>query len=132
MLFTAVGTLILFLLLLGQRLLPGGPPNAELTTPMTADLALNTAVSFSPPRPGRPTPARPRSATGAQLAGLAAQNFLAGAAGLAVGIAFIRGIASERSRPLGNFWVDLVRALLWILLPVSILGSLVLVWRGCR
>jgi K+-transporting ATPase ATPase A chain len=62
--------------------------------------------------------------------GLVAQNFLAGGAGLAVGIAFIRGLARERTRFLGNFWVDLVRALLWVLLPVSLVGSLVLVWQG--
>ncbi len=54
------------------------------------------------------------------MIGLVAQNFLAGAAGLAVGIAFIRGFARERSATIGNFWVDLVRALLWVLLPLSL------------
>jgi K+-transporting ATPase ATPase A chain len=65
-----------------------------------------------------------------QLLGLVSQNFLAGAAGLALGIAFIRGFARERSATLGNFWVDLVRALLWVLLPVALVGSLVLIWQG--
>lgn len=65
-----------------------------------------------------------------QLVGLTAQNFLAGAAGLAVGVAFIRGLARERADTLGNFWVDLVRALLWILLPLSVVGSVLLVWQG--
>ena len=55
--------------------------------------------------------------------GLCTQNFLAGAAGLAVGIAFIRGLARESCATLGNFWVDLTRSLLWILLPGALLGS---------
>ena len=65
-----------------------------------------------------------------QVVGLASQNFLAGAAGLAVGMAFIRGFARENSETLGNFWVDLVRSLLWVLLPLSFVGGLVLVWQG--
>jgi K+-transporting ATPase ATPase A chain len=65
-----------------------------------------------------------------QMVGLCAQNFLAGAAGLAVGIAFIRGLARQLSGTLGNFWVDLTRSLLWILLPGALLGALLLVWQG--
>jgi K+-transporting ATPase ATPase A chain len=61
---------------------------------------------------------------------LAVQNFLAGAAGLAVGIAFIRGLVRERVTGLGNFWVDLTRATLWVLLPLSLVGGLLLVWQG--
>ena len=61
---------------------------------------------------------------------LVGQNFLAGAAGLAVGIAFIRGYSREKTVGLGNFWGDLVRAVLWVLLPVSILGSFFLIARG--
>jgi K+-transporting ATPase ATPase A chain len=66
----------------------------------------------------------------AQVIGLVAQNFLAGAAGLAAGFAFIRGIARERSATIGNFWVDLIRSLLWVLLPVTLIGSLILIWQG--
>src|SRR5208283_175043 len=65
-----------------------------------------------------------------QMAGLCAQNFLAGAAGLAVGIAFIRGLARQLSGTLGNFWVDTTRALLWIFLPGALVGALLLVWQG--
>jgi len=61
---------------------------------------------------------------------LVSQNFLDGAAGLAVGIAFIRGFVRERSATLGNFWVDLARGLLWVLLPLALAGSLVLVCQG--
>lgn len=65
-----------------------------------------------------------------QMAGLCAQNFLAAAAGLAVGIAFIRGLARQLSDTLGNFWADLIRALLWVLLPGAVIGALLLVWQG--
>jgi K+-transporting ATPase A subunit len=47
-----------------------------------------------------------------------------------VGVAFIRGLARDRAGTLGNFWVDLVRSILWVLLPLSIVGALVLVWQG--
>ena len=65
-----------------------------------------------------------------QMVGLCAQNFLAVAAGLAVGVAFIRGLARQLSDTLGNFWADLTRALLWILLPGALIGALLLVWQG--
>ena len=65
-----------------------------------------------------------------QMVGLCAQNFLAGAAGLAVGIAFIRGLSRQLSDTLGNFWVDLTRALLRILLPGALVGALLLIWQG--
>jgi K+-transporting ATPase ATPase A chain len=65
-----------------------------------------------------------------QIVALGAQNFLAAAAGLGVGIAFIRGIATDGGGMLGNFWRDIVRAVLWVLLPLSIPGALLLVWQG--
>jgi K+-transporting ATPase ATPase A chain len=61
---------------------------------------------------------------------MTAQGFLAGASGLAAGMAFLRGFAREHSATVGNFWVDLVRALLWVLLPLSLLGGLALVEQG--
>jgi K+-transporting ATPase ATPase A chain len=64
------------------------------------------------------------------MVGLCVQNFLAGAAGLAAGIAFIRGLARESSETLGNFWVDLTRSLLWVLLPGAAIGAMLLVWQG--
>jgi len=64
------------------------------------------------------------------MVGLCAQNFLAGAAGLALGVAFIRGLARQLSGTLGNFWVDLIRALLWVLLPGALIGAVLLVWQG--
>jgi K+-transporting ATPase ATPase A chain len=128
--FSALGTALLFALLLCQRWLPGGPDDRYLTTPMSADLAANTAVSFATTTTWQAYGGESTLRYLTQIVGLAAQNFLAGAAGLAVGIAFIRGFARENSATLGNFWVDLVRALLWVLLPLSLIGGLVLVWQG--
>jgi K+-transporting ATPase ATPase A chain len=128
--FNVLSTLFLFLLLLGQSFLPGGPAEEYLTTPMTADLAANTALSFTTTTTWQAYGGESTLRYLAQVVGLTSQGFLAGAAGLAVGIAFIRGFAREHSGTLGNFWVDLVRALLWVLLPAALVGSLVLVWQG--
>jgi potassium-transporting ATPase potassium-binding subunit len=122
--------IVLFLLLLSQRWLPGGPADAYLTTPMTYDLAANTAVSFTTTTTWQAYGGENTLRYLAQVMGLVAQNFLAGAAGLAVGFAFIRGIARERFATIGNFWADLIRSLLWVLFPLALLGSLVLVWQG--
>jgi K+-transporting ATPase ATPase A chain len=130
LLFSALSTVGLFLLLLAQRWLPGGPADPYLTTPMTSDLAANTAISFTTTTTWQAYAGETTLRYLTQLIGLVSQNFLAGAAGLAVGIAFIRGFAREHSSTLGNFWVDLIRALLWVLLPLSIAGSLVLIWQG--
>jgi len=130
LLFGAGCTLMLFLVLMFQRLLPGGPADAYLTTPLTADLAANTAVSFATTTTWQAYGGEQTLRYLAQVIGLVAQNFLAGAAGLALGFAFIRGMARERSATIGNFWVDLVRSILWVLLPLSLIGSLILMWQG--
>ncbi|HEY7425826.1 MAG TPA: potassium-transporting ATPase subunit KdpA, partial [Gemmataceae bacterium] len=130
LLFSALGTALLFVLLLGQQWLPGGPDSRRLTTPMTPDLAANTAVSFSTTTTWQAYSGESTLCYLSQVVGLAAQNFLAGAAGLAVGMAFLRGFARAKSATLGNFWVDMVRGLLWVLLPLSLLGGLVFVWQG--
>jgi K+-transporting ATPase ATPase A chain len=130
LLFSAVSAGGLFLLLLAQRWLPGGPADPYLTTPMTTDLAANTAISFATTSTWQAYGGETTLRYLTQLVGLVSQNFLAGAAGLALGIAFIRGFARERSATVGNFWVDLVRALLWVLLPLALVGSLVLIWQG--
>src|SRR5580700_5581511 len=130
LLFSAMGTGGLFLLLLAQRWLPGGPSDRYLTTPMTFDLAANTAISFATTTTWQAYGGETTLRYLTQLVGLVSQNFLAGAAGLALGIAFIRGFARERSPTIGNFWVDLVRSLLWVLLPAALVGSAALVWQG--
>ena len=130
LLFSAVGTAGLFFLLLFQHWLPGGPADPYLTTPMSVDLAANTAISFSTTTTWQAYGGESTLRYLTQAIGLVSQNFLAGAAGLAVGIAFIRGLAREGSAMIGNFWVDLVRGLLWVLLPAALVGSLVLIWQG--
>jgi K+-transporting ATPase ATPase A chain len=129
-LFTVLGTVVLFAVLLLQKWLPAGPQDRYLTTPMTVDLAVNTAVSFATTTTWQAYGGETTLRYLAQILGLVAQNFLAGAAGLAAGIAFIRGFARERSATIGNFWVDVVRATLWVLLPIALLGSLALIWQG--
>ena len=128
-LFGLFGTLLLYAILRVQRFLPWFFP-AYQSTPLTPDLALNTAVSFSTTTTWQAYGGENTMSYFSQMVGLCAQNFLAGAAGLAVGIAFIRGLARQLSNTLGNFWVDLVRALLWVLLPASLIGALLLVWQG--
>ena len=128
-LFGFVGTLLLYALLRMQQFLPWFFPQYQ-TTPMSPDLALNTAISFSTTTTWQAYAGENTMSYFSQMVGLCAQNFLAGAAGLAVGVAFIRGLARQLSDSLGNFWVDLTRALLWILLPGALIGGLLLVWQG--
>jgi K+-transporting ATPase ATPase A chain len=130
LLFGAGCALMLFLLLMLQRWLPGGPADGYLSTPMTLGLAANTAVSFTTTTTWQAYAGESTLRYLAQVIGLVAQNFLAGAAGLAVGFAFIRGLARDRCGTIGNFWVDLIRSLLWVLLPLALVGSIVLIWQG--
>jgi potassium-transporting ATPase potassium-binding subunit len=129
-LFGAGCAVLLFLILMLQHGLPGGPSDAYLTTPMTADLAANTAVSFTTTTTWQAYAGESTLRYLSQVIGLVAQNFLAAAGGLAVGFAFIRGIARHSSPTIGNFWVDLVRSLLWVLLPLALIGSVALIWQG--
>jgi K+-transporting ATPase ATPase A chain len=126
--FGVVNIILLYFALCWQTFLPSFFPKV-LTTPMTPDLAANTAVSFATTTTWQAYAGETTMSYLSQLL-LAGQNFLAGAAGLAVGVAFARGYARERTTHLGNFWVDLIRAVLWVLLPVSLMGSLFLIAQG--
>ena len=128
-LFAFAGTLLLYAILRMQQFLPWFFPRYH-TTPLSPNLALNTAISFSTTTTWQAYAGENTMSYFSQMVGLCAQNFLAGAAGLAVGVAFIRGLARQLSHTLGNFWVDLTRALLWILLPGALIGALLLVWQG--
>jgi len=127
--FGFAGTVLLYAILRMQQFLPWFFPQYH-TTPLSPDLALNTAISFSTITTWQAYAGESTMSYFSQMVGLCAQNFLAAAAGLAVGVAFIRGLARQVSDTLGNFWVDLTRALLWILLPGALLGALLLVWQG--
>ncbi len=128
-LFGMVGSLLLYAILRLQQFLPWFF-SSYMTTPMTPDLAMNTAVSFATTSTWQAYGGETTLSYFSQIVGLTVQNFLAGAAGLAVGVAFIRGLARDRAATIGNFWVDLVRSILWVLLPLSMVGALVLVWQG--
>jgi len=128
-LFGLAGTFLLYAILRMQQFLPWFFPQYQ-TTPLSADLALNTAISFATTTTWQAYAGENTMSYFSQMVGLCAQNFLAGAAGLAVGVAFIRGLARQVSGTLGNFWVDLTRALLWILLPGALLGAMLLVGQG--
>jgi len=127
--FGLCGALLLYGILRLQRFLPWFYA-AYQTTPLAPDLSMNTAISFSTTTTWQAYGGETTMSYFSQMVGLTAQNFLAGAAGLAVGVAFIRGFARQNTDRLGNFWVDLVRALLWVLLPLAVAGALVLVWQG--
>ncbi|MGB8115906.1 MAG: potassium-transporting ATPase subunit KdpA, partial [Candidatus Sulfotelmatobacter sp.] len=127
--FGLAGTLLLYAILRMQQFLPCFFPQYH-TTPLSPDLALNTAISFSTSTTWQAYAGENTMSYFSQMVGLCAQNFLAGAAGLAVGVAFIRGLARQCSNTLGNFWVDLTRGLLWILLPGALIGAVLLVWQG--
>jgi K+-transporting ATPase ATPase A chain len=126
--FGIVNIVVLYFALRWQAWFPWFFLNV-MTTPMTPDLAANTAVSFATTTTWQAYGGENTMSYFSQLL-LAGQNFLAGAAGLAVGIAFIRGYTREKSAGLGNFWSDLIRAVLWVLLPVSLLGSVFLIAQG--
>jgi K+-transporting ATPase ATPase A chain len=127
--FGLICTLFLYAILRLQHFLPWYFPQYQ-TTPLSPDLSFNTAISFSTTSTWQAYAGENTMSYFSQMVGLCVQNFLAGAAGLAVGIAFIRGLARESCATLGNFWVDLTRSLLWVLLPGALLGSLLLVWQG--
>ena len=128
-LFGLSSTLALYAIVRFEKFLPWFY-SAYHTTPVSPDLAMNVAVSFSTTTTWQAYSGETTMSYFSQMVGLCSQNFLAGAAGLAVGVAFIRGLAREVSSTLGNFWVDLTRALLWILLPAALLGALLLAWQG--
>jgi K+-transporting ATPase ATPase A chain len=128
-LFSLSGTLLLYAILRLQSFLPWFFPK-YFTTALSPDLALNTAISFSTTTTWQAYGGENTMSYFSQMVGLCAQNFLAAAAGLAIGIAFIRGFARQLSKTLGNFWVDTTRALLWILLPGALIGAVLLVWQG--
>ena len=122
------GTAGLFALLMLQRAIPGPP--ASLATPMTWDLALNTAVSFATGTTWQAYAGETTLRHGVQMLGLATQGFLAGGTGLALGMACIRGFARDQAAGLGNFLSDFIRSVLYVLLPLAVLLALALVGQG--
>ena len=105
---------------LNPQRLPGVPPG----------LAFNTAASFTTNTNWQAYSGEQTLSYLTQMLGLTSHNFLSAAAGIAMAAAVIRGFARRSAKTIGNFWVDLTRTTLWVLLPVSVIFSLVLVWQG--
>jgi K+-transporting ATPase ATPase A chain len=126
--FSAVSVLFLFAFELVQGKLPLHLNNPS--TPMTASLAWNTAVSFITNTNWQNYSGESTMGHLVQMAGLAVQNFASASVGIAVAIAVVRGFARRHTGELGNFWVDLVRGVIRILLPISIIAAIVLIAGG--
>jgi K+-transporting ATPase ATPase A chain len=106
---------------------PQAPSNA---TPMTPDLAYNTAVSFMTNTNWQAYSPDTTMSYLTQMAALVVQNFVSAAVGIAVAVALIRGFARHTAKTIGNFWVDVTRCTVYILLPICILATLFFVWQG--
>ena len=126
--FSSISILFLFVFQLVQDKLP--LHLHDPATPMTPALAWNTAVSFITNTNWQAYSGESTEGHLVQMAGLAVQNFASAAVGMAVAIALVRGFARKRTGDLGNFWVDLVRTVLRILLPISVIGAIVFVAGG--
>ena len=125
--FSAVGLVYLYVLLRTQKWLPLNPQGFDNLAP---DAAWNAAVSFLTNTNWQFYSGESTMSYLTQMAGLAWHNFVSAGAGIAVAIAVIRGVTRTDSKAVGNFWVDLTRSLLYVLLPISILGGLLLVMQG--
>ncbi|QLL06526.1 potassium-transporting ATPase subunit KdpA [Mycobacterium vicinigordonae] len=126
--FSSISILFLFSLQLVQGKLP--LHLHDPATPMTPGLAWNTAVSFVTNTNWQAYSGESTQGHLVQMAGLAVQNFVSAAVGMAVAVALVRGFVRKRTGDLGNFWVDLVRGTLRILLPLAVLGAVALVAGG--
>ena len=125
--FSAVSLILLYLFERMQYWLPWNPQRLANVPP---DLAWNTAVSFTTNTNWQAYTPETTMSYLTQMAGLAYHNFASAAVGIALAIAVIRGVSRHESKTIGNFWVDLTRCFLWVLLPVCLVGSLVLVSQG--
>jgi potassium-transporting ATPase potassium-binding subunit len=126
--FSAISILFLFIFQLIQGKLPWHLNDPA--TSMTPALAWNTAISFVTNTNWQAYSGESTQGHLVQMAGLAVQNFVSAAVGMAVAIALVRGFARKRTGDLGNFWVDLVRGTIRILLPISVVGAIILVAGG--
>ncbi|MBB1089884.1 potassium-transporting ATPase subunit KdpA [Rhodopseudomonas palustris] len=127
LLFNVGGLLILYALLRLQAVLPFNPAEQSAVAP---DLAFNTAVSFVTNTNWQAYGGETTVSYLTQMLGLTNQNFLSAATGIAIAMALIRGFSRASARTVGNFWVDVTRTTLYVLMPICIVGTMVLVWQG--
>ncbi len=125
--FNALGFVLLYAILRGQALLPLNPQHLP---GMPAHLAYNTAISFVTNTNWQSYGGESTLSYFSQMFGLTTQNFLSCATGFAVALALIRGFTRRQTKNLGNFWVDVTRATLYILLPLSLISALAMVAMG--
>src|SRR3954451_21698711 len=122
--FSAVSMLVLYGV---QRLQLWLPWNPQRLGPVAPDLAFNTAASFTTNTNWQAYSGESTMSYLTQMAGLAYHNFMSAAVGMALAVALVRGIARREAKTIGNFWIDLTRASLYLLLPLCLLGALALV-----
>ncbi len=127
--FSVFGFLLAYVLQRAQAYLPLNPQNFG-TPNVTPDLAFNTAISFVTNTNWQSYSGESTLSYLVQMAALTVQNFLSGAAGVAIAIAVVRGFARQQMKTIGNFWVDLTRATIYLFLPLSLLGALFLCSQG--
>jgi potassium-transporting ATPase potassium-binding subunit len=128
LLFSLVSMIVLYLMQRLQGYLPFNPQKFAAVSP--THVAFNTAASFTTNTNWQAYAGETTMSYFTQMAGLAYHNFVSAAVGISLAIAFIRGIARRQMQTIGNFWVDLVRSSLWVLLPFCVIGALVLVSQG--
>jgi potassium-transporting ATPase potassium-binding subunit len=129
--FSVVSMLVLYLLQRLQGVLPFNPQNLPgVDSAASTGSAFNTAVSFTTNTNWQSYVPETTMSYLTQMAGLSYQNFVSAAVGIALAVAFIRGVARRESETIGNFWVDFTRANLYVLLPFCLVGALVLVSQG--
>ena len=127
LIFNLVGVIFLFILLRVQNLLPLNPQALGSVSP---ELSFNTAVSFTTNTNWQNYGGESTMSNLSQMLGMGVQNFLSAATGMAVLIAMIRGLSRHATRELGNFWIDLVRSVLYILIPLALILAILLVSQG--
>ncbi|MQP68433.1 potassium-transporting ATPase subunit KdpA [Niveispirillum sp. SYP-B3756] len=125
--FNLLGLLLLYAVLRLQAWLPLNPAGLGAVSP---DLAFNTAISFVSNTNWQAYGGESTLSYFSQMVGLTVQNFVSAATGFAVAVALIRGFARRSGRTVGNFWADLVRATLYVLLPLAFISAIFLVWQG--
>ena len=128
LLFSVVSMIVLYAMERLQGYLPFNPQKLGAVNPSA--LAFNTAASFTTNTNWQNYGGETTMSYLTQMAGLAYHNFMSAAVGIVLAIAFIRGVARRQMQTIGNFWVDLVRCNLWVLLPACIIGALVFVSQG--
>lgn len=125
--FSFAGFVVLYGLQRLQAILPLNPQHLDEVSP---DLAFNTSVSFVTNTNWQSYVPETTLSYLVQMAGLTVHNFLSAATGIALALALIRGFSRRSAKTVGNFWVDMTRCTLYVLLPISIIAGLVMVWQG--